>query len=100
MAATTDESFIALQAKSEDFRRWIEAGHGAAISIINHRCPKCNGQLVCGYADMGATDIYDTFAHVCLTWNCDYGETKTLYSSSDDSPQPDCPLCAALEEKK
>lgn len=88
-----DQETIDALRKSGDFKRWIDGGGNVATELLNHPCPKCGGKLVCGYADMGATDIYDTFAHACVNPGCSYVETKTLFSSMDDHPKPDCPLC-------
>lgn len=89
----------ALRAKSGDFKRWIDGGHDVTPTHVRTPCSKCGGQVVCAYADMGATDIYDTFAHVCINPKCDYGETETFFSSSDDGPARDCPFCKALTKK-
>lgn len=89
-----DQERIDALKKSWDFKRWIDSGHDVGVTLLDHPCPKCGGKVVCGYADMGATDIYDTFAHACVNPNCTYVETKELFSSSDDGPRPECPLCA------
>jgi hypothetical protein len=93
------EPVEALQAKSTDFRRWIAGGRTVSPSIVAAPCPKCGGRVVCAYAEMGAVDFYDTYAHACLNPDCDYGETQTFFFHSNwgpDGPRPECPFCALL----
>lgn len=54
-----------------------EMGHDfhRDTKIIDKPCPKCLGRVACVYDDLGATDYYDYFAHVCLTDGCDYVES-------------------------
>jgi hypothetical protein len=42
------------------------------VKIIEEPCPKCGSQVVCAYDDLGATDYYDNYAHVCLNPDCDF----------------------------
>jgi hypothetical protein len=86
----------ALKQKSGDFSRWLSGGSDASVGIIRSPCPKCGGRVVCAYAEMGAVDYYDTYAHVCLNPECDYGETRDFFFHSNwgpDGPRPACPFC-------
>lgn len=40
--------------------------------IIEDKCSKCGGQTVCVHDDLGATDSYDNYAHICLNPDCDF----------------------------
>lgn len=40
--------------------------------IIEAKCPKCGSQVVCIYDDLGVTDYYDNYAHICLNPDCDF----------------------------
>ncbi len=87
----------ALEKNSPDFRAWISGKNEVNPSILDIPCPKCgNCGVVHAYAEMGAVDFYDTYAHVCLNPSCDYGETETFFFHSNwgpDGPRPDCPFC-------
>lgn len=95
--ATELEPIEALKSKSGDFWRWISGGGAVSPAVVSVPCPKCGGRVACAYAEMGAVDFYDTYAHVCLNPACDYGETQTFFFHSNwgpDGPRPDCPYCA------
>jgi len=40
--------------------------------ILEQKCSKCGGRVVCVYDDLGATDYYDNYAHICLNSECDF----------------------------
>ena len=50
----------------------MACGRYRDAQIIEERCPKCGGQVGCVYDDLGATDYYDNYAHVCLNPDCDF----------------------------
>lgn len=86
----------ALVLKSPDFARWIAAGNDVTVAPASHPCPRCGAGVVCAYAEMGAVDYYDTFAHACLNARCGYGETSEfvfLANYGPDGPRPTCPFC-------
>lgn len=76
--AKEQEPIEALEKKSIHFRMWISGGHDVSSGLIDSPCPKCGGRVVCAYAEMGALDFYDTYAHGCLNPDSDYGETETF----------------------
>jgi hypothetical protein len=43
------------------------------------KCPICNSTLVCLYDDLGATEYYDNYCHLCLNPNCEYCVHKELF---------------------
>ncbi|MBP7811313.1 MAG: hypothetical protein KA054_00500 [Candidatus Moranbacteria bacterium] len=44
------------------------------ISTLTDRtCQDCGqGPIICVYADLGMTDFYDNYVHLCLNPNCDF----------------------------
>ncbi len=56
--------------KSALFGNWC--GRYQDSKVLEQKCPKCGAKILCVYADMGSTDYYDTFAHICLNPSCDY----------------------------
>ena len=54
-------------------------------------CPKCGNQMICGWADIGATDVYDEYFHYCP--HCGEFEHKSEYSGSGYEGPAICPFC-------
>ena len=91
-----DAMRVELRKKSSDFARWIEGGHSPSMGPARVPCPKCGGEVLCAYAEMGFIDFYDTYAHVCLNPACPYGETRDFYFPTcygPDGPRLECPFC-------
>ena len=66
------------------------------FKIISAPCPKCHGRIIaCCHAEIGATDYYDEFLHICLNPKCDYKEHKSQYTGlGQESPSDHlCPFC-------
>ena len=39
---------------------------------IGEKCPKCGSLIFCLYNDLGGTDYYDNYVHICSNSNCDH----------------------------
>lgn len=50
----------------------MSLGRYRDAQIIEDKCPKCGSQIVCVYDDLGATDYYDNYAHICLNSDCGF----------------------------
>jgi hypothetical protein len=60
------DEVIAKKVPSMSFGRYRDA------QIVESKCPKCGSQIACVYDDLGATDYYDNYAHICLNPDCDF----------------------------
>ena len=59
-------------------------------------CPKCGKKtIVCCHVDVGFTDYYDNFCHVCLNPDCDYSVHTEQYTGTTQQQLEDqlCPFC-------
>ncbi len=70
------------------------------ISILPaHTCQNCDGQdpIICVYADLGATDFYDNYAHLCLNPDCAFVLHHESYTGSvggrPDDEEGKCWFC-------
>lgn len=92
MRAPTDseQSTICRKASTNIF-----AYGNPCADVLDAPCPKCGEPLVCCYCDMGATDYYDNFWHVCLGSACDYAEHTEQYCGLGQEGTDDrtCPFC-------
>ncbi|MFH1430797.1 MAG: hypothetical protein ABIG71_04780 [Candidatus Uhrbacteria bacterium] len=64
--------------------------------FMDELCPKCGqGDVVCCYCDMGFTDYYDEFWHVCMNPNCDHLLHSGSYTGTGCESDSDlvCPFC-------
>lgn len=63
---------------------------------LQESCPKCGlATLVCVHKDVGLTDYYDEFEHICLAPGCDYRVYKQQYCGLGQESISDqlCPFC-------
>jgi hypothetical protein len=78
-------SIKALEKKSRYFSRWLSvdtSDRSVDIETVDSKCPDCASDVICAYADMGLTDSYHTFAHVCLNPQCNYCEEGDRFESN------------------
>jgi hypothetical protein len=68
------------------------------VSLLNQTCQECNqGRIICVYADLGATDFYDNYAHLCSNPNCNFvrhHESRTgSVGGRPDGEEEQCWFC-------
>ncbi|MBK9502144.1 MAG: hypothetical protein IPQ05_15455 [Leptospiraceae bacterium] len=83
-----------LKKPSSLFKAWPGM---VSVVITNDVCPKCDGVVLCGYAEMGVTDFDDNYQHICANLECDYEVDDEQYALSmgarDNSGPANCPFC-------
>lgn len=65
------------------------------IKLLEVKCEKCGQPIYCCHKDIGATDYYDNFWHVCRNPNCDFIQHHERYSGlgQENKGDTDCPFC-------
>jgi len=69
------------------------------ISILtDHTCQDCGqGPITCVYADLGLTDFYDNYVHLCPNPDCDFVLHHESYTGSvggrPDAEEGKCWFC-------
>jgi|GEM_PF-6947478 len=58
------------------------------------KCPDCGKQMICGWADIGFTDVYDEYFHYCPS--CGKFEHRSEYSGLGCEDHAKCPFCGYL----
>jgi len=74
----------------------ISGYEGASFRKHDKPCPGCGQETIyCCHCDMGFTDYYDNFWHVCINPKCDYVEHEEHYTGSgcESDGDLDCPFC-------
>jgi hypothetical protein len=67
------------------------------VKIIDEKCPKCGGFILCVYDELGATDFYDIYSHSCLNPECDFRRHHESFTCNmcgrADPPSEKCYFC-------
>jgi len=65
------------------------------VATIKGGCPVCHSDLVCVYDDLGVTDYFDNFAHICLNPKCGFVRHKEIIGrrNRSDPKNQTCVFC-------
>lgn len=68
------------------------------VSLLDQTCQECGqGRIICVYADLGTTDFYDNYAHLCTNPDCNFIRQHESYTGSvggrPDDEEGKCWFC-------